>query len=110
MRVADELRGICASLRRAANRSSAGLFKSLATAFSRLALGGVLRNELAALIVLIDGALLGHSSLQGRFGDAKPLQVRNGKLNPRRSARASSSLPAVVQTITSMPQTSSTLS
>jgi hypothetical protein len=36
MRTADELRGISANLMRAAKRSSAGRFKSLAIAFRRL--------------------------------------------------------------------------
>src|SRR5690606_13683266 len=70
-----------------------------------LALGSVAGDELTAALVLVDRTFLSHSVLQARRA-----QVRNGKLKPRSSARASSSEPAVVHTITSMPRISSTLS
>src|SRR5262245_3944128 len=75
-----------------------------------LALGRVLRHQLLAPVVLVDRTLLGHAILQGPAAIGPEPQVRNGKLKPRSSARASSSLPAVVHTITSMPQISSTWS
>ena len=69
------------------------------------------RHHLPSAVVLVDRAFLGHVVLFGpgrAFGAPRPLSVsywRNGKLKALRSALASSSVPAVVQTITSMPQT-----
>src|SRR6516225_1591923 len=77
--------------------------------FQLLALRHVARNQLAAPVVLVDRTLLGHAFLQGRFGAGGCGRYpRNGKLKPRSKARASSSLAAVVHTITSMPQISAT--
>src|SRR6185295_3712325 len=73
------------------------------------ALARVLRHQLAPMVVLIDGTDLSHAFLQRPYSGRGP-HVRNGKLKPRNRARASSSVAADVQTITSMPQISSTSS
>src|SRR5262245_6349970 len=61
-------------------------------------------------IVLLDRALLRHTFAPcGSAYEARP-HCRNGKLNAVSSARASSSLRALVQTVMSRPQLSVTLS
>src|SRR5580693_1891604 len=70
-----------------------------------------LLRHAAAPIVLLDRTLLRHLVLLAvpRLRPLPP-HCRNGKLNAVNSARASSSLRAVVQTVMSMPQTSDLLS
>src|SRR6516162_2586025 len=72
--------------------------------------GKFLRHA-ATPIVLLDGTLLRHLVLLAvpRLMPLPP-HCRNGKLNAVNSARASSSVRAVVQTVMSMPQTSEVLS
>src|SRR3954447_1636610 len=65
-------------------------------------LRGVALHQDLAVLVLLDGALLRHDRWASYF--------RNGMPKPSRSARASSSVWAVVQMMTSMPRDSSTSS
>src|SRR5579871_3905150 len=77
------------------------------------ALAGELLRHLAPPIVLLDRTRLRHSAhlALSAFEAALTLpHCRNGKLNAVSSARASSSVRAVVQTVMSMPQTSAVLS
>src|SRR5215831_667559 len=75
----------------------------------RAPIGEFLRH-LAPPVVLLDRTLLRHSFAPcGSAYKARPY-CRNGKLNAVSSARASSSLRALVQTVMSMPQVSVTLS
>src|ERR1700740_1765345 len=98
MRVAELLRGSCDSFRRAAKRSSAGLLRSAAIAFSFLRLDAYWATILRRVLFLLTELCFAMQSSKGRSGPHP--QVRNGKLKPRSSARASSSFLAVVQTIT----------
>ena len=66
------------------------------------AFAGKLLRHLGAPVVLLDGTRLGHLVLRPQF--------TNGKSKPRRSARASASVFAVVQMMMSIPRTWSTLS
>src|SRR5262249_5599472 len=109
MRVAEELPGSSASLRAAAKRSSIGFPLSPAIALSRdrrpeyFLLS--LRRRLFFSIELFFAI---NVSWLSAFED-RP-HCRNGKLNAPNSARASSSVFALVQTVTSIPQTSEALS
>src|SRR5262249_23141203 len=108
-RVADELRGSSASLRVAAKRSSIGLFLSRAIALRRERRPEYfllsLRRRLFFSIELFFA--INVSWLSAFEGGP---HCRNGKLNAVNSARASLSDFALVQTVTSMPQTSAALS
>src|SRR5262245_62086411 len=75
----------------------------------RTSIGELLRH-LSPPIILLDRTLLRHTFAPcGSAYEAWP-HCRNGKLNAVSSARASSSLRALVQTVTSRPQVSVTLS
>src|SRR5271169_443205 len=109
MRVADELRGNSASLRVAAKRSSTGSFLSCTIALSlarRLAkLFVILRRRLFFSIILFFAITL--APYVSAFEDSRIApHCRNGKLNAVKSARASTSLRAFVQTVMSMPHES----
>src|SRR5215468_4543013 len=71
---------------------------------------GKLLRHLAPPVVLLDRTLLRHTFAPcGSAYEGRP-HCRNGKLNAVSSARASSSLRALVQTVISRPQVSVTLS
>src|SRR5579885_3474363 len=111
MRVADELRGNSASLRAAANRSSVGNFLSRAIALSlarRLAYCFAILRRRSFFSIELFFAI--RFSPYGSAFEALDPHCRNGQLNAVSSARASSSLRAVVQTVLSRPQVSTTLS
>src|SRR5690242_6962550 len=71
--------------------------------------GELLRHP-APPIVLLDRTLLSHTLAPCDSAYEDSPHCRNGKLNAVSSARASSSLRAVVQTVISSPQVSVTLS
>src|SRR5262245_44454232 len=71
---------------------------------------GILLRHLASPVVLLDRTLLRHTFTPcGSAYEGRP-HCRNGKLNAVSSARASSSVRALVQTVISRPQVSVTLS
>src|SRR5438034_9600125 len=109
MRVAEELRGSSASLRVAANRSSIGLVLSRAMALSRARRPEYFLLSLRRLLFFsIELFLAINVSWLSAVADDS--HCRNGKLNALNSARASSSVLALVHTVMSIPQTSATLS
>src|ERR1041384_8318706 len=113
MREAAPLRGSSASLREARNRSSIGFFLSIAIAFRRERLPAnffaILRRRLFFSIELVFAIRLSLPFPRLR-GGLDPPHCRNGKLNAVSSARASSSVRAVVQTVMSIPQVAAVLS
>src|ERR1700681_1351186 len=112
IRVADELRGISASFKVAANRSSIGLDLSAMMAFSFARFGAaflVIRLRRSFFSIELFFAMLG--SWVSAFERLKSAShCRNGKLNAVNNALASSSERAVVHTVTSMPHVSPILS
>src|SRR5258708_39460654 len=100
MRVADELRGSSASLSVAANRASIGLFLSRAIALSRARRPECFLVSLRRLLLFSIELFFAISILLLSASEDRP-HCRNGKLNAFKSARASSSVFALVQTVTS---------
>src|ERR1700704_458741 len=109
MRVADELRGSSASFSVAANRSSIGLFLSRAIARRRARLPECFLVSLRRLLLFSIELFFAISISWLSAFEGHP-HCRNGKLNALKSARASSSVFALVQTVTSIPQISAALS
>src|SRR5436190_14917666 len=109
MRVAEELRGSSASLRVAANRSSIGLALSRATALSRARRPEYFLLSLRRLLFFSIELFFAINVSWLSASEDGP-HCPNGKLNAVNSARASSSVLALVQTVTSMPQLSEALS
>src|SRR4030081_2120881 len=105
MRVADELRGISASLSVAANRSSIGVFLSRAMALNRERRPECFLVSLRRLLFFSIELFFAINVSWISASEDRP-HCRNGKLNALRSARASLSVFALVQTVTSIPQIS----
>src|SRR5665213_1094106 len=108
MRVADELRGNSASLRVAAKRSSIGRFLSdtIALSFARRPANCfVIRLRRLFFSIELFFAINLAPCGSAYEGQLVAPHCRNGKLNAARSARASSSLRAFVQTVMSMSYT-----